>query len=221
MPLNAEELLYWNEEEVINNFTVRNPVSRWSTVLASVALPVGSKALDIGCGAGRNIELLCHLGFDSYGLDISRGMLDITRLRVSAQSHPGRFNLLQGEMSSLSFCDNSFDVIISNGVFHNAISLLEMRLSLSEACRVLKTNGLLLLSMFNADFIDTDSVSNTNSEGVFTTADNLRMVLLRSTDIMSLLGDKGFGIEGEVENFVSNLDVGKRAILRTVLRKKS
>src|SRR5438552_9096219 len=60
-----------------------------SAVLAAAerfvaALPPGARALDLGCGHGRDAAFLESRGLRLIGLDLSPGMLAQARLRTSA-----------------------------------------------------------------------------------------------------------------------------------------
>jgi SAM-dependent methyltransferase len=95
-------------------------------------------ALDIGVGGGRHVRLLCELGFDTCGVDISAEGLKQTegllaRLGFTATLKPAA-------MTELPFESSSFDVVISYGVF-NYGTAADMRQAIAEVHRVLKPGG--------------------------------------------------------------------------------
>jgi ubiquinone/menaquinone biosynthesis C-methylase UbiE len=65
----------------------------------------GERILDIGCGTGDHLLLLCRLGFDVTGLDASPYMLDIARSRLGNKA-----SLKIGRAEDLPFEDNEFDL---------------------------------------------------------------------------------------------------------------
>jgi SAM-dependent methyltransferase len=62
---------------------------------------VGGPVVDLGCGPGRLTAYLHRLGLDSFGVDLSPGMIDVAR-----REHPGlRFEV--GSMTELQVPDAS------------------------------------------------------------------------------------------------------------------
>jgi SAM-dependent methyltransferase len=95
-------------------------------------------ALDIGVGGGRNTRLLCELGFDTFGIDVSaEGLKQTEGLLVKLGFKP---TLKRAQMTDLPFESNSFDAIISYGVFCYGTAA-EMRRAIDEVHRVLKVGG--------------------------------------------------------------------------------
>lgn len=104
---------------------------------------VGEKILDLGCGNGHFFEYFEGKGVDYFGVDNSGKLIGIAK-----NEHPsGNFQV--ADALSLPFPDNFFDNIFSIAVFHH-IPSGELRLQfLREAKRVLKTNGVLVLIVWN------------------------------------------------------------------------
>lgn len=75
------------------------------------------KALDYGCGIGRQTLLLKEFGIDAWGVDISQEALSIAKQSAKKLKYPElaeKFLVIEGD--SLSFSDNFFDLTISDGV---------------------------------------------------------------------------------------------------------
>ncbi len=101
--------------------------------------------LDIGCGAGVDSVLAAKLAWASgavTGIDLVPEML--ARARENARL-AGVDNVTFQEASAeqLPFPENSFDVVISNGVFNLVVDKVK---ALSEVHRVLKPGGRLMLA---------------------------------------------------------------------------
>jgi SAM-dependent methyltransferase len=94
--------------------------------------------LDVGAGAGRHLVLARELGFVPVGTDISDVGLTHARERLGDDNTP-RLLALAG-MTNLPFADQSFEAILSYGVFCYAFPQ-EMRASISELWRALVAGG--------------------------------------------------------------------------------
>ena len=88
-----------------------------------------SYVLDIGCGAGKNMEELQSLG-EVYGLDNSAEALTFCRKR-------GLKNLKMGNAEKTNLASYSFDVITLLDVLEHTND----NLTLKEMGRILKSNG--------------------------------------------------------------------------------
>src|SRR5437763_16833231 len=61
----------------------------------------GTRMLDVGCGAGRALQLAADRGADVSGLDAAPGLLEYTRRRVAGAT------IVQGELQALPFPDQA------------------------------------------------------------------------------------------------------------------
>jgi SAM-dependent methyltransferase len=83
----------------------------YDAVLDAIGAAVGTRLLDIGCGAGMAAQLAAERGADVSGFDATEALLKIARERTPA----GDFR--QGDMETLPFDEGSFDAVVSfNGV---------------------------------------------------------------------------------------------------------
>jgi len=102
-----------------------------------------SKVLDLGCGNGRFFELLKNKNIDYTGIDNSKELIGLAKEKYFNQK------FLVGNALNLPFKDNSFGLIYSMAVLHHIPSKeLQLRF-LKEAKRVLKKDGLLVLTVWN------------------------------------------------------------------------
>lgn len=98
--------------------------------------------LDIGCGAGRHCLLAARAGHHVTATDISSEGLDHASERLAAEGLSA--DLRVADMRNLPFEDESFDAVISYGVF-NYGSEADFRGAVGEALRVLRHGGWLLV----------------------------------------------------------------------------
>lgn len=121
----------------------------------TTGLGPGTRVLDVGCGHGRHLEELDHIGYRPVGLDLSRPMIEAAR---TAAPQAG---LVRADMRSIPFRKAAFDVVTSYftsfGYFDDDDDDLSV---LREVRRVLKAGGWYLLDYLNADEV----VANLRSE---------------------------------------------------------
>ncbi len=104
----------------------------------------GDKILDLGCGNGRFLEVIGKKDIDYTGLDSSESFIKAAK---NTYGNIGHF--VHGDALKLPFKDNEFDVVASFGVLHHIPSKKLRRQFLKEANRVLKKEGLLILTVWN------------------------------------------------------------------------
>ena len=102
-------------------------------------IAAGEKVLDLGCGNGRLYELLRARKADYYGIDVSEKLIEI------AKSHYPDAKFQVADALNLPFSDNFFDRVFSIAVFHHIPSEKFRLRFLSEAKRVLRPGGSLVL----------------------------------------------------------------------------
>lgn len=103
-------------------------------------LMAGERVLDLGCGNGRWFKLFQEYRVDYIGVDSSENLIEIAR-----QEYPhARFQVV--DALSLPFSGDFFDKIYSIAVFHQIPSKNFRLQFLKEAKRVLKPEGILVLT---------------------------------------------------------------------------
>ena len=107
------------------------------------AQKLNAQVLDIGCGAGRFCPPIIEDGFSYIGIDISQGQID----QAKGACKQGQF--IQGSMLNLPFEDNRFDVVIFIASLHHLENPAKRRQALEEAKRVLKKDGVILITVMN------------------------------------------------------------------------
>lgn len=145
---------FWEQPEVVESFAARTPDQRLLALLEAYDEPAATRVLDIGCAGGRNTVLLAERGFDVHARDSSTAMVHETRRRVAEilgeREAAGRVRL--GRMDDLTeFADDSFDLVVSLGVLHNATNWGEWERAVAETARVLCPGGRLLISQFTPE----------------------------------------------------------------------
>jgi len=111
--------------------------------LRTLAIQDGDIVLEIGFGTGhclQKIALSVGRTGKAYGIDISDGMLRITRRRLAKAALLDRVELYQGDASKLPFNDCTFDVVFMSFTLE-LFDTPEIPELISELLRVLKTGG--------------------------------------------------------------------------------
>jgi len=101
------------------------------------------RLLDVGCGPGIMAEELIALGFEFWGMDASAKMIKQCRRNFGALRNA---HFSTGNVLCMEFPEGFFDVVICMGVI-DRISAYD--LAIGEMLRVLKKNGVLLISFPN------------------------------------------------------------------------
>jgi ubiquinone/menaquinone biosynthesis C-methylase UbiE len=113
-------------------------------------LPRNANVLDVGCGAGVPVtQVLVDSGFNVTGVDFSESMLNLATKNVPEAT------FLKKNMTELDFKDNSFDGLTAcYSIIHVP---KEKHVPLFQTFhRILKPNGILLISMGSTDWEGTE-----------------------------------------------------------------
>ncbi|RDZ65218.1 SAM-dependent methyltransferase [Haloferax sp. Atlit-12N] len=106
-----------------------------------------TRALDLGCGNGRHVELLSAHADGVVGLDVSRGLLDEAVARAAERGFDA--GLVQGDASRLPFADDAFDLAVYVATIHHLAPRAARVASLNELARVLDADGRAVVSAWS------------------------------------------------------------------------
>lgn len=104
----------------------------------------GKKLLEIGYGIGSDLLTFAEHGAEVHGIDITE-----EHHRLASQNfklHGRKADLKIEDAAAINFPSGSFDIVYSHGVLHHASNTVRC---ISEAYRVLKPGGLLILSLYH------------------------------------------------------------------------
>jgi len=104
----------------------------------------GYNILEIGCGSGRFSSLLASSSRNVTYMDLTKGMLDVTKNKLKQEEHS--FVGVNGSVINIPFANETKDAIISINVMNH---IEDFKNSLVEFKRVLKPNGKLLINVTN------------------------------------------------------------------------
>jgi ubiquinone/menaquinone biosynthesis C-methylase UbiE len=132
----------WDDILTDKNYSKEEPENIVAEFIALLKIKK-SRILDVGCGAGRHLIYFKKRKFDTYGIDISKMGLKITRERLKQQKL--KCNLIRCDMNFLPYANDSFDAAICiNTIYHQKIEGIQR--TIIEIWRILKKEGLLLVN---------------------------------------------------------------------------
>ena len=138
----AEHAPVWNETRKLHA-----PEAEVEAAIFAAALEKGSqwrRLLDIGCGAGRILELLSPRAENAIGVDLSPAMLGVARAQLE-KSGLRNVQLRQGDIYALPVDGDVIDLAVMHQVLHY---LDNPARALREAARVLAPGGRLIVVDF-------------------------------------------------------------------------
>ncbi|MDD5617609.1 MAG: class I SAM-dependent methyltransferase [Candidatus Omnitrophica bacterium] len=137
------------------------------------------KVLDVGCAAGFFLEVARDNGWDSYGVELSDYAASFARDML-------KLNVKSGELEGAKFDSNLFDVITLFDVIEHVRDPGRL---LKEARRVLKNDGLLVITTPNID-----SVCAKVFKDRFHLLDPLHLVYFSPKTMTAMLSKEGFKV---------------------------
>lgn len=137
------------------------------------SLRPGSRLLDLGCGAGRDLLTLCRSGFDCLGVDLSANLVEIAR------AHTGAI-VMAADMRTLDLGNSLFDGVVAiASLLH--LSRVEQRRQLAKIIKWLRVDGYFLVTM-------------KVGIGSEITGDDRRFTYIEPQEWLELMKDSGFEI---------------------------
>lgn len=131
-----------NFHDANNKYTYanRNAHISWQETINNIVDVQNKRVIDIGCGGGIYTKELALMGAANViGLDFSKEILQAAKENCS--SFPN-ISFIHSDAHNIPFPDETFDIVISRAVIHH---LQDIPTFLSEASRILKKDGMLIL----------------------------------------------------------------------------
>ncbi len=138
-------LLQMDQEEASSGVQIFHT---WITENTKLTSP---KALEIGCGKGRNCIWLAQQGIEATGFDFSQTAIEKARHRALLAHADKASFVLQDATIPWKFEDNSFDLGIDCFAFTDIESEENRNFAAKEFYRVLKVGGYLLVYALSTD----------------------------------------------------------------------
>jgi ubiquinone/menaquinone biosynthesis C-methylase UbiE len=183
-------------DSIANSMNVRASEPAMQAICArymtEIALPAGARILEVGCGNGAATKLIMqHLGpAQLVGIDPSPVFVDMAAATFAGEP---RVSFAVGDAAATGQADAFFDLVIAHTVYSH---LLDPKQALTEARRVLRPGGLLVI--FDGDFA-TLTVALVEGDPLQTAAEAVLRNLVHAPYIMrrlpALVTSAGFSLQ--------------------------
>jgi ubiquinone/menaquinone biosynthesis C-methylase UbiE/predicted sugar kinase len=200
--------VFWQEEETAQSFSNKEPSKYITKILETFDLN-NKNCIDIGCGGGRYTRYLMKRGANVLAIDKYPEMIG----DVNSQ----KINFVNCNMDNIPVKDKSYDLVMSIGVIHNSVTLLEFINSIKEIYRVTNDNGNIILSLFTNDIITEDLILY--GENLYRVKDRPPMVLLSKDQINKILEENNLKIIKFIDEHITDVGGGKRNVYTLLLQK--
>ena len=126
-----------------------NEYASWMPRLMGFEQFRGARLLEVGCGMGTDLLQFSRGGARCVGIDLTPRSIEITQHRFKLYGAGGAFMISDGE--NLPFCDESFDVVYSNGVLHHTP---DTEAAIREVHRVLRADGTAKVMLYHRNSLN-------------------------------------------------------------------
>lgn len=152
----------------------------------------GVYALDIGCGAARNLVPLAQSGWRVFGVDLALPMIDAAARRIEAADVGWRARVALAPMNALPVADRSMDLVIAHGIWNLARSDAEFREAVREAARVARPGAALFVFTFSRHTLPDAVLPLAGESLVYTQFSGSPQCFLTDAQLMGELAAAGF-----------------------------
>jgi ubiquinone/menaquinone biosynthesis C-methylase UbiE len=112
----------------------------------------GSRALEVGCGAGFLAVAMARRGYQVEAIDASPAMVEAAHRTAAAAGVDGGLHVDTGDAGALAFADASFDLVVAIAVLP---WLERAQPAIAEMARVTKPGGHVILTADNRARLNT------------------------------------------------------------------
>jgi SAM-dependent methyltransferase len=196
----------WSQPQTVAGFAQSPPNARLVRVAADeLRRRDRGRALDIGCGAGRNAVPLARAGWEVVGLDLSWPMLAAVSARAHADHLEAALQVAQAPMDVLPVRGRSIDLIVAHGIWNLAPSTAVFRAAVREAARVARTRALCFVFTFSRHTLSPAALPVEGERFVFTQFSGTPQCFLTAGELVDEMAAAGFAPDPQVPLVEHNL----------------
>ena len=150
--MNEENLIkYYNKFNEDKRLTRRHGIVEYITTMKYIhkylKTKKNPKIIDVGAGTGKYSIALHNEGYDVTAVElVKHNLMYIKKANPNIKSYQGN------ALNMKRFKDKTFDIVLLFGPMYNLISEEEKLKELSEAKRILKDDGIILISYYMNEY---------------------------------------------------------------------
>lgn len=189
----------WSAPGTVSGFARSdpNPVLMRFAAMEAERRP-GARAVDLGCGAGRNAVPLAAAGWNVWGLDLSWPMLVAASARGAEAGLEDRLAWALAPMDRIPLADRSVDLVIAHGIWNLAPSADVFRRAVDEAARVARPGAGLFVFTFSRSTLPADVAPVDGQPFVYTQFSGAPQCFLTEHELVHEMARVGFAPEPSV-----------------------
>ena len=195
----------WSAASTVAGFVASAPNATLMRFAEARLARSGNRAVDIGCGAGRNTIPLAESGWDVTGVDLSRPMLEAAVERARESGARDRIRFALAPMDALPIAHRSADLIVAHGIWNLAHSGAEFRRAVREAARIARPGASLFVFTFSRRTLRETAQPIAGESFVFTDFSGQPQVFLTGDQLTTELAAAGFVSDSAVPLTEHNL----------------
>lgn len=157
-----------------------------------------ARAVDLGCGAGRNAVPLAAAGWNVLGLDLSWPMLIAASARGVDAGLADRLAWVLAPMDRIPVADRSADFIVAHGIWNLAPTAELFRRAVQEAARVARPGAGLFVFTFSRNTLPADITPVDGQPFVYTQFSGAPQCFLTDDQLVEEMARAGFGLDPAV-----------------------
>ena len=197
----------WSAPTTVEGFSRSPPNETLQRFAAAELGRLGGtgRAIDIGCGAGRNAAPLAEQGWHVLGTDLSWPMVVAAEARAQAPVMGKRLHVVLAPMDALPARDRGFDLVVAHGIWNLARSGAEFRRGVAEAARVAAPGAALFVFTFSRNTLPPDAQPVAGEPYVFTQFSGQPQCFLTREELVAEMARAGFALDPGVTFSEHNL----------------
>lgn len=200
---------YWQEETTTIAFSNKEPSKYIIDVLEKKDLK-NKNCIDIGCGGGRYTRYLQKKDANVLAIDKYPEMI--------GNVHSQKINFINCDMNNIPVKNDSYDLVLSIGVIHNAVTVDEFYKSIEEIYRIANEKSNIILSLFTNDVITDDLIKY--GANLYKIKNRPPMVLFSKEQIKEILKENNLSIVKVIDEHITDVGGGKRNVYTLLLEKQ-